>query len=63
MSTANWIQLAAVLGVVFAAAPLLGRYMARVFEGERHVLSFLGPLERGIYRLTGVSPGREMSWT
>jgi K+-transporting ATPase ATPase A chain len=38
--------------------------MARVFEGRRTPLSFaLRPLERIIYRLTGVNPEREQSWT
>jgi K+-transporting ATPase ATPase A chain len=36
--------------------------MTRVFEGERHILSFLAPVERGIYRITGVSAKQEMNW-
>ena len=37
--------------------------MARVFAGERHFLSgVLGPLERVIYRLSGIDPARPMSW-
>ena len=61
MTTANWIQLVVSLGVVFAAAPFLAKFMTRLFEGERHILSFLGPVERGIYRITGIQE-REMSW-
>jgi len=62
MSSANWIQLVVYLGVLFTLAPFLGKYMARVYGGERHVLSFLGPVERFIYRVTGVQTEREMSW-
>lgn len=62
MTTANWVQLVVSVGVVFALAPFLGKFMFRVFEGERHILSFLGPVERGIYRITAVAPDREMNW-
>jgi K+-transporting ATPase ATPase A chain len=62
MSTANWLQLGVFLAVVFACAPLLGKFLARVFDGERHMLSFLVPLERGIYRVAGIDPTRDMSW-
>ena len=54
MSTTNWIQLVVALGLLFAAAPFLAKFMARVFDGERHLLSFLAPLERGIYRVSGI---------
>ncbi len=38
--------------------------MARVFEGQGTWLdAFLRPVERGIYRLTGVDPHVEMNWT
>ncbi|HEY9594715.1 MAG TPA: potassium-transporting ATPase subunit KdpA [Spirochaetia bacterium] len=62
MSTANWIQLVVVLGLLFGCAPFLGKMMARVFDGERHLLSFLSPVERWIYRVTGVRSERSMSW-
>jgi K+-transporting ATPase ATPase A chain len=42
----------------------LGLYMYRVFAGERTFLHpVLVPVERGIYRLTGVDETREMRWT
>jgi K+-transporting ATPase ATPase A chain len=62
MTTANWIQLVVSIGVVFAAAPFLGKFMARVYDGERHMLFFLGPVERGIYRVTGIREERDMNW-
>ncbi len=62
MSTTNWIQLLVYLVVLFSLAPFLGKFMARVFEGERNILSFLAPVERGIYRISGIDAKREMSW-
>ena len=62
MTTANWVQLVVSVGVVFAIAPFLAKYMTRVFEGERHILSFLAPVERGIYRITAVPAKKEMNW-
>jgi potassium-transporting ATPase potassium-binding subunit len=62
MTTANWIQLVVYLGVLFALAPFLGKFMARVYGGEKHILSFLGPVERFVYRVTGVRAEREMTW-
>ncbi len=41
----------------------LGLYMARVFAGEPTFLDpVLRPLERAIYRLSGVHPGTEQTW-
>jgi K+-transporting ATPase ATPase A chain len=62
MSGTNWIQILVTLGLLFALAPFLGKYMARVFDGERHLLAFLSPVERGIYRISGIHPDREMNW-
>jgi potassium-transporting ATPase potassium-binding subunit len=48
--------------VVVCAVPL-GKYMARVFSGERMFLSrFLHPVERGIYRVIGVKEDSEQTW-
>jgi K+-transporting ATPase ATPase A chain len=62
--TANaLLQLAMFLLVLVAAVKPLGWYMARVYQGQpcglERVLSWL---ERGLYRLAGVDPQREMTW-
>jgi potassium-transporting ATPase potassium-binding subunit len=62
MSATNWIQILVTLGVLFGCAPFLAKFMARVFDGEKHILSFLAPMERGIYRMTGVRADSPMSW-
>jgi K+-transporting ATPase ATPase A chain len=56
-------QLALFVGGLLVITPPLGRFMVRVFGGERHFLSRLfGPIERSIYKLSGVDPTHEMSW-
>ena len=50
MTSVGWLQIALVLVAVLVAAWPLGAYMARVFSGERTLLSpLLAPLERGLY--------------
>src|SRR6266496_1162198 len=50
------------IGLVVTAP--LGRFMTRVFSRERTWLDpVLRPIERLIYRLTGVDEAREMRWT
>ena len=59
--TANaFLQLAFYVVVLIALAKPLGAYMAAVFEGR---LRFLGPVERGIYRICGIDGERDMRWT
>ena len=58
------IQMVAFLGILALLAKPLGTFMAHLFAGERTVLSpILRPVERGIYRLTGVDERTEMRWT
>ena len=63
MSSFALLQYAAfLLAVTFLVKPA-GRYMARVFSGEKTLLDpLLCPVERMIYRLTGVKPKAEMRW-
>ncbi|MGH8325152.1 MAG: potassium-transporting ATPase subunit KdpA [Steroidobacteraceae bacterium] len=49
--------------VLLACVKPLGLYIARVMEGRPIWLLRLGaPMERGIYRLCGVDPAKEMGW-
>jgi hypothetical protein len=51
------------LVVVFLLVKPLGTFMARVFQGERTWLDrFVGPLERLLYRWSGVNPEEDMPW-
>ena len=63
MTINGWLQIAIYFVVLTALVVPLGRYMARVFEGERTFLSpVLHPVETIIYRLAGVDEKREQSW-
>src|SRR3984885_8354059 len=46
---------------VLLAFPL-GRYIAKVFKGERTMLDFMSPIERWIYRICGIDPLKKMNW-
>lgn len=63
MTGLDWIQIALYLGLLIVCTPILGGYMARVFRGERNLLSFvLRPLENGLYRVIGVDTSVEQDW-
>ena len=54
MTANGWLQIAIYFVVLTALVVPLGRYMARVFEGERTFLSpVLRPVETGLYRVSG----------
>ena len=57
------LQILLLVVIVAAVAPVLGDYMVRVFDGRTVLLSpVLHPIERAIYRLSGVRKRREQSW-
>jgi potassium-transporting ATPase potassium-binding subunit len=63
MTAASWAQLIALIVVIGATAPLLGRYIANVYEGSPSRLDrVFGPVERLIYRACRVDPQREQRW-
>jgi K+-transporting ATPase ATPase A chain len=50
--------------LILVLTPVLGNYMAKVFTGERTILSpVLRPVEIAIYRLSGISETGEQHWT
>ena len=63
MNIFSWLQLILYLVVLIALAKPLGLYMSRVYQGEHTFLDpVLRPVEKLIYRLSGVHPGEEMNW-
>jgi K+-transporting ATPase ATPase A chain len=63
MKTNELLQIILFFGVGIALTPVLGRYLARVFKGEKTFLHpVLFPIEKLVYRLSGVAPDEEMSW-
>jgi K+-transporting ATPase ATPase A chain len=64
MTLNGWLQILFYFALLLAVTKPLGVFMARVYNRERTFLDpVLGPLERLIYRLTGVNANREMRWT
>ncbi|MDQ3687591.1 MAG: potassium-transporting ATPase subunit KdpA [Acidobacteriota bacterium] len=64
MTLNGWFQILFFFLLVLAVTKPLGIFMARIFTGERTFLSpILRPVERLIYRVTGVDETREMRWT
>jgi len=64
MTLNGWLQIAVFFALVLLAAKPLGLYMAQVYEGRKTWLDpVLGPVERLLYRMTGVDPEAEMRWT
>jgi K+-transporting ATPase ATPase A chain len=64
MTINGWLQIFVFLGLVFAVTKPLGIYMARVFAGEKTFIDpALRPMERLLYRITGVDEKQEMRWT
>ncbi len=63
MTWTGWAEIALILVIVGASAPALAAYMARVFAGERTLLSpVIAPLERGFYAAAGVDPAKGQDW-
>jgi potassium-transporting ATPase potassium-binding subunit len=64
MTGAAWAQFAALIVVLLVTAPALGWYIAKVYgdankaPGDRVFL----PVERAIYRVCRVDPGKEQNW-
>jgi K+-transporting ATPase ATPase A chain len=64
MTVNGWLQIFVFLGLIFAVTRPMGIFMARVFARERTFLDpVLRPIERLVYRLTGVDENQEMPWT
>ncbi len=64
MTANGWFQIGLFLLAVFLVTKPLGVFMARVFDREKTFLDpLLRPIEKLVYRLTGVDEQREMRWT
>src|ERR1700688_2586813 len=64
MTTNGWMQIVVFLALILAITKPLGVFMARVFSRERTFLDPVArPLERLLYRVTGVDETHEMRWT
>src|SRR6266852_3725262 len=64
MTANGWFQIGLYLFVIFLVTKPIGIFMTRVFNRERTFLDpVFRPVERLVYRLTGVDEKHEMRWT
>jgi K+-transporting ATPase ATPase A chain len=64
MTNNGWFQILFFLLVVLALTKPLGSFMTRVFNREKTFLDpLMRPIEKLVYRLTGVDETKEMRWT
>jgi K+-transporting ATPase ATPase A chain len=63
MNTNDWLQTLFFFAVLLLLVKPLGAYMARVYQGDRTLLSpLLSPCENLLYRLCGINRDEEMGW-
>jgi potassium-transporting ATPase potassium-binding subunit len=64
MTVNGWLQILFFFVIILLVTKPLGVFMAHVFDRKKTFLDpVLRPVERLIYRLTGVNEEREMRWT
>src|SRR3984893_6242705 len=64
MTANGWFQILLFLALIFLVTKPMGVFMARVFSRERTFMDpVLRPIERALYRVTGVDEKYEMRWT
>ncbi len=64
MTLNGWLQIFLFLFLVFLVTKPVGIFMTRVFNREKTFMDpLLRPLERLLYRVTGVDENHEMRWT
>jgi K+-transporting ATPase ATPase A chain len=62
------IMITEIAGVIATYAVILllaipfGKYMAKIFGGEKTITDFMNPLERFIFRLCGIDAEKSMNW-
>ena len=52
------LQIALMVGLSYP----LGRYIAKVYKGEKNGFDFMAPVERWFYKFCGIDPQEEMGW-
>ncbi len=64
MTANGWLQIIVYLALILAVTKPMGVFMTRVFNRERTFLDpVMRPVERLLYRVTGVDENHEMRWT
>ena len=60
MTANGWLQIAIYSLALLLVTKPLGLYMVKVYDGSMH---WLGPVERLLYRIAGVTPDEDQHWT
>jgi K+-transporting ATPase ATPase A chain len=60
MTINGWLQILFFSACVLAVAKPLGIYLVRVYDGS---LTWLGPVERAIYKVCGIDAAEDQHWT
>src|SRR5246500_991450 len=64
MTANGWFQILFFLALIFLVTKPMGVFMAKVFNRERTFMDpVLRPIEKLLYRVTGVEENHEMRWT
>jgi K+-transporting ATPase ATPase A chain len=66
MTTANWIELVALIVALAITSPILGSYMAKIYDpslGRPFGDRVFSAIERPIFRVCGIDPESEQRWT
>ena len=63
MNIYDYVQVLLYFIILFSLAPFLGSYMAKVFTNKKTFADILiKPVEKSIYKISGVKPEDEMDW-
>jgi K+-transporting ATPase ATPase A chain len=62
MTIIDWFQILILIILTILSAPILGRYIALVFQGKPHYLTFFSSFENQIYRLCSISTDEQMDY-
>lgn len=60
--TTEILGVIATYGITLLLAWPLSRYLVKIFRGERTWSDFMAPLERLVFRISGINPKEEMNW-
>jgi K+-transporting ATPase ATPase A chain len=66
VTIANWLELGLLIVAIGVTTPVLGGYMAKVFDpslGRPRGDRFFSSVERFVYRVCGISPESEQRWS
>jgi potassium-transporting ATPase potassium-binding subunit len=66
MTTANWVELLALIATLGVGSPILGAYLAKIYDpslGRPFGDRVFSAIERPIFRVCGIDPEGEQRWT